>query len=89
MLRFDNPFDINKDGQNPISDGIRFHIRESEQIKEEIKNQLQYLSFDMDYINSPLEILEFALDDCGYNLDELTISDEHELIDIIKQKFYC
>ena len=89
MLKFDNPFDVSKDGQNPIFDGIRFHIRESEQIKEKIKSQLQYLSFDMDYINSPLEILEFALNECGYNLDELTVSDEHELIDEIRRRFYC
>jgi hypothetical protein len=35
MIRFDNPFDISKDGQNPFIDGIRFHIRASADNKEE------------------------------------------------------
>ena len=36
MIRFDNPFDISKDGQNPFIDGIRIHIRASADNKERI-----------------------------------------------------
>ena len=36
MIRFDNPFDISKDGQNPLIDGIRIHIRASADNKERI-----------------------------------------------------
>ena len=36
MVRFDNPFDISKDGQNPFIDGIRIHIRASADNKERI-----------------------------------------------------
>lgn len=88
MFKFNNPFDVSKDGQNSIIDGIRYNIRNSENIKEQVKECLKYIEIDMDYINSPLEILELALDKCGYNLDELIISDEHELLDEIQRKFY-
>jgi hypothetical protein len=35
MLRFENPLDPSNDGDNPVIDGIRFHIRNSVSIKEE------------------------------------------------------
>ena len=86
MLRFENPFDISKDGQNYIIDGVRYNIRNSAIIKEEVENL-----FDTVYINeqnlASLEILEDMLTHLGYSLNELTISDEHELLDEIQYHF--
>lgn len=85
MKKFYNPFDISKDGNDAIVDGIRYHIRESEQIKTEIINHLQYIKITGSV--SALDILEYILDQLGYSLDNLTIADEHELLDEIKVKF--
>ena len=88
MIRFDNPLDPTKDGQNALIDGIRYNIRNSESIKEEIINNLDYFTYkaaamEMD---TPIEVLDYALASTNHEADELTISDEHELIDVIMSK---
>jgi hypothetical protein len=87
MAHFNNPFDISKDGENIFEDGIRYHIRNSEQISEEVLNYLQnnYLMIP-DYL-SALGILEEVLKILGYNLNDLTIADEHELLSAISQEY--
>ena len=83
MLKFDNPFDISKDGQNPFIDGIRYHIRQSDQYKEEIKYWIdQYINPEKDMSN--LNILNYAMSCLGIPDSELTIADEHELLDWIQ-----
>lgn len=91
MFRFDNPLDPSKDGMNPFIDGIRYHIRDSESIKEEVQKNTELVREAMEYfvryygIVSPLEVLEYVLDELGYKLDDLIIADEHELIDWIRE----
>jgi hypothetical protein len=91
MFRFDNPLDPSKDGINPFIDGIRYHIRDSESIKEEVQKNTELVREAMEYfvrhygIVSPLEVLEYVLDELGYKLDDLIITDEHELIDWIRE----
>lgn len=83
MLRFENPFDISKDGQNPFIDGIRYHIRQSDQYKEEIKYWIdQYINPENDKSN--LNILNYAMSCLGIPDNELTVADEHELLDWIQ-----
>ena len=83
MLRFDNPFDISKDRQHPFIDGIRIHIRQSDQHKQEIKYWIdQYINPENDKSN--LDILTYAMSCIGINDDELTVADEHELLDWIQ-----
>lgn len=85
---FYNPFDISKDGKNSLVDGIRFHIRESEQIKEQIKeyyvnNEYKYCSAEY----TAQEVLdEIMLNNLNIDLNDLTIADEHELLDWINCK---
>lgn len=87
MLRFDNPFDPSKDGQNPVVDGIRFHIRESEQNKEMIIHYLtKYVTPEIG--DRPLDILEFAMKNLGIADSQLTVSDEHEILDWIFEYFF-
>ena len=38
---FNNPFDISKDGKNGFVDGVRFHIRQSEENKQKIKDYIE------------------------------------------------
>lgn len=83
MLRFDNPFDISKDGQNSFIDGIRIHIRQSDQYKQEIKYWIdQYINPENDKSN--LNILNYAMSCLGIPDNELTVVDEHELLDWIQ-----
>ena len=92
MFRFDNPLDPSKDGMNPFIDGIRYHIRDSESIKEEVQRNTELVREAIEYFTrhyvatiSPLEILEYVLDELGYKLDDLIIADEHELLDWIRE----
>jgi hypothetical protein len=84
MFRFENPFDPSKDGQNAIIDGIRYHIRNSNEVKEQVLVVLKGLK--VHGAATPMQILEHALYELDYSLDDLTISDEHELLYIIKCK---
>ena len=87
MVRFDNPFDPSKDGQNPIVDGVRFHIRESQQNKENIWNYiLKYVQPEQG--DRPLDILEYAMKCMNISDSQLTVADEHELLDRIIGYFY-
>lgn len=84
MFRFENPLDPSKDGMNPFIDGIRYHLRDSEAIKEEVIRYLHEEPWNVPVaMRSSLEILEAILKNLGYKLDDLTISDEHELLDEI------
>ena len=87
MVRFDNPFDPSKDGQNLIVDGVRFHIRESQQNKENIWNYiLKYVQPEQG--DRPLDILEYAMKCMNIPDSQLTVADEHELLDKIIEYFY-
>lgn len=85
MFNFDNPFDISKDGGNTFVDGIRFYIRESEELKRKIINYLEKNSFEYFYLYSmtPLEILIDVMKILQIKDKSLTIGDEHELLDWI------
>ena len=90
MFRFENPLDPSKDGINPLIDGIRYNIRNSEAIKEEVMNNAQLVDSTITYMQeaydtylSPLQALECVLKRLGYTLEDLTITDEHELLDWI------
>lgn len=94
MFRFDNPLDPSKDGMNPFIDGIRYHIRDSESIKEEVQKNTELVKEAIEYFKwhcyagetlFPLDVLEYVLDELGYKLDDLIIADEHELIDWIRE----
>ena len=69
--------------ENAMIDGIRFHIRESEQIKKEVKKYLSNIKITGEV--KPLDVLESILDNLGYNSSQLIISDEHELLEIISK----
>lgn len=88
MFRFENPLDPSKDGQNPIIDGIRYNIRNSESIKEEILSNLDYfISIAKHYeMEEATDILDMILSHLGYTADDLIIADEHEIIDKIYEK---
>ena len=86
MIRFDNPFDISKDGQNPFIDGIRTHIRASVDNKERIIKYIEkYVSITGD--PSPLDILKCAMENLQISDIELTVSDEHDILDWIRLQF--
>ena len=86
MIRFDNPFDISKDGQNPFIDGIRFHIRASVDNKERIIEYIdKYISVTGN--PSPLDILKCAMENLQISDAELTVSDEHDILDWIRLQF--
>ena len=85
MFRFENPLDPSKDGQNPLIDGIRYNIRNSEMIKEQVYNQLKNITIE--YEMSATDILDTVLQYLGYSADELIIADEHELLDYININF--
>lgn len=84
MLKFYNPLDISSDmeNDNPILQGISYNIRNSTMIKIEVLEYIHtyFIQFTQ---GSDLDILEYILNILGYRLDELTISDEHELLDEI------
>lgn len=86
MIRFDNPFDISKDGQNPFIDGIRIHIRASADNKERIIEYIKkYVPITGD--SSPLDILKYVMEKLQILDAELTISDEHDILDWIRLQF--
>lgn len=90
MFKFENPLDPSKDGQNPLIDGIRYNIRNSESIKEEIMNNSDKVMAIIDlYQNAydtylhPTQALDLILQKFGYDADDLIIADEHELLEWI------
>jgi len=85
MFKFENPLDPSKDGMNPLVDGIRYNIRNSESIKEEILREFDYyVNMALHYnMEKPTDILDCILDEMGYSADDLIIADEHELLDKI------
>lgn len=90
MFRIENPLDPGKDGQNPLIDGIRYHIRNSENIKEEILSNIDnYIIHYFNYIGYPKkasDILDYVLQNLGYVADDLIIADEHEILNCINLK---
>jgi hypothetical protein len=86
MIRFDNPFDISKDGQNPLLDGIRIHIRASADNKERIIEYIEkYVSITGD--PSPFDILKCVMESLQISDAELTVNDEHDILDWIRLQF--
>ena len=86
MIRFDNPFDVSKDGQNPFIDRIRFHIRASADNKERIIEYIdKYISVTGN--PSPLDILKYAMENLQISDAELTVGDEHDILDWIRLQF--
>lgn len=86
MIRFDNPFDISKDGQNPLIDGIRIHIRASADNKERIIKYIEkYVSITGD--PSPFDILKCVMENLQISDAELTVNDEHDILDWIRLQF--
>jgi len=86
MFRFENPLDPSKDGMNPFIDGIRFHIRNSEGIKERILSNLDYYVAIAHEDDSAMDILDRILANYRCQSDELTIADEHEILEAIQSK---
>ena len=83
MFKFDNPFDISKDGKNTFIDGIKYHIRQSEEYKQEIKYYIdKYVNATDD--DSDLDIFEYTIKQLGIPEEELTVADEHEILDWIR-----
>lgn len=78
---FYNPLDPSKDGMNPIIDGLRYHIRNSESIKEQILEELENFNIDPD--DKPIDVLEYILHYFGYDLEDLIIADQQRLLDAI------
>ena len=83
MFRFENPLDPSKDGGNMFVDGVRFHIRNSTAIVEELEPHILYYTATAQYGDSSFDILERMLYNHRYSIDELTIADEHYLLDKI------
>lgn len=84
MEFFENPFDISKDGKNDFIDGIRYHLRDSDMCKEKIKKYLEkniFYHYNLFYMPSSLEILTEAMKILNIKENDLTIADEHELLD--------
>jgi len=84
MFRFENPLDPSKDGDNPFLDGVRFHIRNSVSIKEELMPHIGYYIYCANENDSALDILERMLVAYNYRIDELTVADEHDLLEAIQ-----
>lgn len=83
---FENPFDISKDGKNDFMDGIRYHLRDSDMCKEKIKKYLEkniFYHYNLFRMPSSLEILTEAMKMLNIKENDLTIADEHELLDWI------
>lgn len=83
---FENPFDISKDGKNDFMDGIRYHLRDSDMCKEKIKKYLEkniFYHYNLFHMPSSLEILTEAMKMLNIKENDLTIADEHELLDWI------
>ena len=82
---FFNPWDISKDGRNDFIDGISYHLRESDLCKEKIKDYIRENSFEYFclYNMSVWEILEDTMKILNIKENDLTVADEHELLDWI------
>ena len=80
-----NPLDVSKDVyDNAIVNGLKYNIRNSEMQKERIQMFIQNNIFAFEtYGMSKQEILQLALEKLNIKLDELTVADEHELLDWI------
>ncbi len=88
MFKFENPLDPSKDGINPLVDGIRYNIRNSESVKEEVLSNLNYyIAVARQYeIDKSTDILDMILFNLGYTTDDLIIADEHYLLDEINKQ---
>lgn len=88
MFKFENPLDPSKDGMNPLVDGIRYNIRNSENIKEEVLSNLNYYIAiaKQKEMDKSIDILDMILFNLGYTTDDLIIADEHYLLDEINKQ---
>ena len=88
MFKFENPLDPSKDGINPLVDGIRYNIRNSESIKEEVLSNLNYYIAiaKQKEMDKSTDILDMILYNLRYTADDLTITDEHYLLDEINKQ---
>ena len=83
-----NPFDISKDKfDNPIVNGLKYHIRNSEMQKERVWNYIKNGNIIPEPGDRIQDIVFFAMRQLGINESELTIADEHELIDLTYELF--
>lgn len=80
MFRVENPLDPSKDGINPLIDGIRYNIRNSESIKEQLLPHINYYVAIANEDDSATDILDRMLASIDATADDLIIADEHELI---------
>lgn len=83
---FFNPWNIEKDGGNDFIDGIKFHLRESDLCKDKIKNYLKdniFNYYNLYHMSTPLETLNDVMKILNIKDSDLTIADEHELLDWI------
>ena len=79
-----NPLDINKDNlDNPFINGLKYNIRNSEMQKERIYNYIKEGNINVHIGDKITDIIDLAMIRLGIEADELTIEDEHELIDNI------
>ncbi len=79
MTRLENPMDPTKDGGNALIDGIRFHIRNSEILVEEIKNFIDE-NYIPEYGDTAEDVLHKACRILNISTNELTIYNERELL---------
>lgn len=88
MFKFENPLDPSKDGMNPLVDGIRYNIRNSESIKEEVLSNLNYYIAiaKQKEMDKSTDILDMILYNLRYTADDLIITDEHYLLDEINKQ---
>lgn len=88
MFKFENPLDPSKDGINPLVDGIRYNIRNSENIKEEVLSNLNYYIAiaKQKEMDKSTDILDMILSNLRYTADDLIITDEHYLLDEINKQ---
>jgi len=88
---FYNPFDVSKDFEGDMfTEGIRSHIRISDEFKNQIKNEIikDIKSYkDFSSFNTNLEILNYYMNKLDIYDCEITIADEHELLDWINCNF--
>lgn len=88
MFKFENPLDPSKDGINPLVDGIRYNIRNSESIKEEVLSNLNYYIAiaKQKEMDKSTDILDMILYNLRHTADDLIITDEHYLLDEINKQ---
>ena len=66
--------------------GFDIMIMQSDEYKQQIKEYItKYIEFEDG--DSPLDILEYATKCMGINMEDLIITDEHELLDWIAMQF--